>query len=81
LARPANATISLIDGFVADAAIGDEGYDADHLVDSIVEAGTGRSSLISGATGRLLNGTRQRFSDFNHMRQCGDDVLRITGAG
>ena len=30
----------MIDGFVADAAIGDKGYDADHLVDRIVEAGT-----------------------------------------
>ena len=30
----------MIDGFDADAAIGDKGYDADHLVDRIVEAGT-----------------------------------------
>src|SRR5215475_8896 len=30
----------LIDGFDADAAIGDKGYDADHLVDRIAEAGT-----------------------------------------
>jgi putative transposase len=29
----------LIDGFGADAAIGDKGYDADHLVDSIAETG------------------------------------------
>jgi putative transposase len=30
----------LIDGFNADAAIGDNGYDADPLVDRIAEAGT-----------------------------------------
>jgi putative transposase len=30
----------LIDGFNADAAIGDKGYDADPLVDRIAEAGT-----------------------------------------
>ena len=30
----------MIDGFDADVAIGDKGYDANHLVDSIAKAGT-----------------------------------------
>jgi len=30
---------------------------------------------------KLLAGTRQRFSGFYHMRQCGEDVLRMLVTG
>jgi hypothetical protein len=30
---------------------------------------------------KLLNGTKQRFSGFSQLRQCGDDVLRILVTG
>ena len=41
---------------------------------------------VSGETRRaysakLLAGTRQRFSGLSHMRQCGDDVLRMFVTG
>src|SRR5258705_13525640 len=40
------------------------------------------SGLGSGAySAKLLAGTRQRFSGFSHMRQCGDDVLRMLVTG
>src|SRR6266513_4825775 len=36
----------------------------------------------SGAySAKLLAGTRQRFSGFNHVRQCGEEVLRILVTG
>jgi len=41
------------------------------------------SGFGSGAySAKLLAGTRQQFSGFSHMRQCGEDVLRmfVTGA-
>jgi len=40
------------------------------------------SGFGSGAySAELLNGTKQRFSGFNHPRQCGDDVLRMFVTG
>jgi hypothetical protein len=56
------------------------------------DGASGRSSLIANQTtsfffvsgfgsgaysARLLNGTRQRFSGFSQLRQCGEEVLRI----
>jgi hypothetical protein len=40
------------------------------------------SGLGSGAySAKLFAGTKQRFSGFSHIRQCGDDVLRMFVTG
>jgi hypothetical protein len=40
------------------------------------------SRLGSGAySAKLFVGTKQRFSNFNQARQCGDDVLRMLVTG
>src|ERR1700748_1915760 len=40
------------------------------------------SGFGSGAySAKLFAGTRQRFSGFNHPRQCGDEVLRMLVTG
>src|ERR1700730_2978521 len=40
------------------------------------------SGFGSGAySAKLFEGTRQRLSGFSHMRQCGDDVLRMLVTG
>src|ERR1700761_2602020 len=40
------------------------------------------SGFGSGAySAKLLKGKRQRFSRFSHMRQCGDEVLRMLVTG
>ena len=40
------------------------------------------SGFGSGAySAKLLAGTKQRFSGLSHLRQCGDDVLRMLVTG
>src|SRR5215471_7840993 len=50
---------------------------ANHTTSFLLVSGFG-----SGAySAKLLAGTKHRFSGLSHMRQCGDDVLRILVTG
>jgi hypothetical protein len=41
----------------------------------------GHRGRLGTYSAKLLNGTRQRFSGFSQLRQCGDDVLRMLVTG
>ena len=47
----------------------------DHIFFLVSEFGSGAYSA------KLLSGTKQRFSGFSHMRQCGEDVLLMLVTG
>src|SRR5207253_11245635 len=56
---------------------GRSSFIANHTTSFFLVSGFG-SGVYSA---KLLAWTRQRFSGFSHMRQCGDDVLRMLVTG